>query len=86
MNPAHLHTHTIPIDPTPHTPTYEQATAPFSNSGIKLPGMPGYRPPSYGSEGGLTAVLETRRRDVEAAMARVHPLERERMGRLGVAK
>jgi hypothetical protein len=72
MNPAHLHT--IPVDATPNTPTYEQATTP----GIVLPGMPGYRPPSYGSEGGLTAVLETRRRDVLGALDRVHPLHRER--------
>ena len=80
MNPNFLHEVSI----SPSTPTYEQATSKNGVPGPKLPGMAGYHPPSYWSEGGLTAVLETRRRGVEEGlMGRIHPLERERLDRLG---
>lgn len=39
----------------------------------------GYRPPSYLSDGGVTELIESQTRDVEAALENIHPLERERM-------
>lgn len=77
--------YTTRIDATVESQTNGGQRRPNVTGGpaIVLPGMPGFRPPSYGSEGGLTAVLETRRRDVVEGLKRVHPLERQRLDRLG---
>ncbi|KAJ9609003.1 hypothetical protein H2200_006774 [Cladophialophora chaetospira] len=59
-------------NPSPLTPTYDEAMSQVHQT-------MGYRPPSYLSETGATEVIETQRRDVEAALENIHPLERARM-------
>jgi len=70
MNPDFVYFKHVP--PSPLTPTYDEAL------NTVLPTTT-YRPPSYLSESGMTQVLENQRRDVDAALDHIHPLERERM-------
>ena len=62
-------------EPSPLTPTYDEAVNQIHRT-------MGYRPPSYSSENGATDIVETQRRDVDAALGNIHPLERERMRNL----
>lgn len=73
MNPDFVHWKHVP--PSPLTPTYDEALS-------DVQATTEYRPPSYLSESGMTQVLESRNRDVEAALGNIHPLERERMRNL----
>ena len=70
MNPEFVHWKQVP--PSPLTPTYDEAIAGVQRS-------MGYRPPSYLTDSGVTEVIETQGRDVDAALENIHPLERERM-------
>ncbi|KIX06443.1 uncharacterized protein Z518_04419 [Rhinocladiella mackenziei CBS 650.93] len=70
INPDLVHWKHVP--PSPLTPTYEEAVSQVQQT-------MGYRPPSYLSESGVTEVVESQTRDVDAALENIHPLERERM-------
>ncbi|EXJ85502.1 hypothetical protein A1O1_05866 [Capronia coronata CBS 617.96] len=70
LNPDFVHLKHVP--PSPLTPTYDEAV-------IQVQRAMGYRPPSYISESGVTEFIETRTKDVDAALENIHPLERERM-------
>ncbi|OCT44109.1 hypothetical protein CLCR_00734 [Cladophialophora carrionii] len=76
INPDLVHWKEIQTKtPSPLTPTYDEAVNQIHRT-------MGYRPPSYISESGVTEVIETQRRDVDAALVNIHPLERERMRNL----
>ena len=76
INPELVHWKEVqPKPPSPLTPTYDEAVNQVHQT-------MGYRPPSYLSETGATEVVESQRRDVEAALENIHPLERERMRNL----
>ncbi len=73
INPELVHWKEVQTkNPSPLTPTYDEAVSQIHET-------MGYRPPSYLSESGATDVVETQRRDVEAALENIHPLERERI-------
>lgn len=74
MNPDFVHWKHVP--PSPLTPTYVEALS------DDAPAATAYRPPSYLSESGMTQVLESQGRDVDAALTHIHPLEREHMRNL----
>ncbi|KAK5063177.1 hypothetical protein LTR84_005254 [Exophiala bonariae] len=76
MNPDLVHWKHVP--PSPLTPTYDEA---LSGVPVTLTAA-AYRPPSYLSESGMTQVLESQGREVDAALDNIHPLERERMRNL----
>ncbi|KAI1610228.1 hypothetical protein EDD36DRAFT_467301 [Exophiala viscosa] len=61
--------------PSPLTPTYDEALNQVHQT-------MGYRPPSYLSENEVDEVMANRRRDVDAALKIIHPLERERLREL----
>jgi hypothetical protein len=76
INPDLVHWKEVQTrEPSPLTPTYDEAVNQVHQS-------MGYRPPSYLSESGATEVIETQRRDVDAALENIHPLERARMREL----
>ncbi|KAK6366961.1 hypothetical protein LTS17_010512 [Exophiala oligosperma] len=72
INPNFVYTKQVEVVPSPLTPTYDEAMSQVQHS-------VGYRPPSYLSDGGASEVIASRRRDVDAALENIHPLERERM-------
>ncbi|EXJ70300.1 uncharacterized protein A1O5_06368 [Cladophialophora psammophila CBS 110553] len=78
LNPDLVHWKEVQVPPTPLTPTYEEALNQVHQT-------VGYRPPSYLSESGRTDAMESRTRDVDAALENIHPLERERLRRLTAA-
>ncbi|OAG39576.1 hypothetical protein AYO21_06220 [Fonsecaea monophora] len=78
LNPDLVHWKEVQVPPTPLTPTYEEALNQVHQS-------VGYRPPSYLSDSGMTAAMENRARDVDAALENIHPLERDRMRTLAAA-
>ena len=66
INPSHVSVQALPVDPTPQTPSYAAAISqPLNPNSAHMRGGLGYRLPSYASEGGITQVLENRRRDVQ---------------------
>jgi hypothetical protein len=76
INPDLVHWKEVQTNsPSPLTPTYDEAVNNIHRT-------MGYRPPSYISESGVTEIVETQRRDVNAALEHIHPLERERMRNL----
>lgn len=72
INPNFVYTKQVDVVPSPLTPTYDEAMTQVQHS-------VGYRPPSYLSDGGASEVIASQRRDVDAALENIHPLERERM-------
>lgn len=73
INPDLVHWKEVQTkEPSPLTPTYDEAVSQIHQT-------MGYRPPSYLSDSGATDIIETQRRDVDAALENIHPLERERM-------
>lgn len=74
MNPDYIHWRQVP--PSPLTPSYDEAVSDVQPSA-------GYRPPSYLSEG-VSEMVQSQSRDVDAALRHIHPLERERMRNLAV--
>ena len=69
INPSHVSVQAMPVSPSIHTPSYAAAISqPLNPNPAHMRGGLGYRPPSYGSEGGITQVLERRRRDVEGKL------------------
>ncbi|RVX70105.1 hypothetical protein B0A52_06277 [Exophiala mesophila] len=75
MNPDYIHWRHVP--PSPLTPSYNEAVGDVHPSAE-------YRPPSYLSEGGVSEMVESQSRDVDAALHHIHPLERERIRNLTV--
>ncbi|KIW15484.1 hypothetical protein PV08_05530 [Exophiala spinifera] len=72
INPNFVYTKQVEVVPSPLTPTYDEAMSQVQHS-------VGYRPPSYLSDSGASEVIASQRRDVDAALENIHPLERERM-------
>ncbi len=74
INPSHISIQAVPLDPSLHTPSYAAAVSqPMNPNPAHMAGGLGYRLPSYGSEGGITQVLENRRREVENRLKGMSP-------------
>ena len=77
INPSHISVQAVPLDPSPHTPSYAAAISqPLNPNPAYMAGRLGYRLPSYNSEGGITQVLETRRREVQERLKGSSPDQR----------
>ena len=82
INPSHLSVQAVPLDPSPQTPSYAAAISqPLNPNPAHMAGGLGYRLPSYNSEGGITQVLENRRREVQERLKGSSPDRRSGKGR-----